>query len=445
MRVADHNPRTGVSRPAPERRLGLRTASLLVVASMVGSGVFTTTGLLLRELGDARAVLGMWLVGAVLAACGALAYAELTAALAGNGGEYALLSRIYHPGVGFVSGCISLVVGFSAPIAASAVAFGSYLSRVFPAVDPTLAALALIVSLGCLHAARVELGALVQDAATLLNVALILSFIVAGALHAQPSHLWSEGPRLHELAFSSKAALALLYVSFSYAGWNAPSYIAGEVRSPERTLPRAFLLGTGLVAVLYLGLNAVFLASAPARALRGVVEIGHVSAVHLFGASGASYFSSMIALGLLATVGALTVTGPRIYEQMGLDYPRLSALVRAKSHAGPHLATALQTAIASALAATTSFDALLGYVGFTLALSAGLTLFGVFVLRRREPQLPRPYRAWGHPFTTAIALLLMLWMVLFSLWEQPWTGLAGIATIATSIGLHFVARGRTRA
>lgn len=431
--------------PEPERRLGLRTASMLVVASMVGTGVFTTTGFLLRDLGNVQAVLLAWVAGGVLAMCGALAYGELTAALPENGGEYALLSRIYHPSVGFVSGWISLIVGFSAPIAAAAVAFGAYATRVFPAVDATVWAVGLIVVTTALHVARARLGGHVQDAVTLLDVLLVLGFVVGGFFAADVGRLTdATGPPLGPVVASGDMAVGLVYVSFSYSGWNAAAYVAGEIREPGRVLPRALLLGTGVVTVLYVGLNAVFLASAPPEELSGVLEIGHVAATHLFGPSAAPWVSLLVAVGLATTVGALIVTGPRIYERMGRDHPRLAVLAPPRSRHGPLRATALQTLVAIALAATATFDALLTYIGFTLALSAGLTLAGVFVLRRREPGLHRPYRAWGHPFTTALALALVLWMAVFTLRERPVAALAGLGTIALGLLLYAVVTGSGR-
>lgn len=429
----------GSETEAPIRRYGLRSASMLVVASMIGSGVFTTTGFLLRDLGSVPAVLAVWILGGVLATAGALAYAELTAALPENGGEYALLSRIYHPIVGFVSGWISLIVGFSAPIAAAAVAFGAYADRVAPGASPTVWALVLIVFMSALHAFGARVGRVVQDSITVLDVVLILVFVVGGILAAQPGRLASRG--IHELprvALSGPFAVGLVYVSFSYSGWNAAAYVAGEVRRPGWTMPRALLLGTGLVTSLYVGLNAVFLMSAPPEALSGELEVGHVAAAFLFGDAAATWVSITVAVGLATTVGALIVTGPRVYERMGRDHPRLGFLSRPGGRREPVLAIALQAVVAVVMVATATFDALLTYIGFTLSSSAALTLAGVFVLRSREPELERPYRTWGHPVTTLLVLALMIWMMVFTLIERPLTSLAGLATIASGLVLYVV-------
>lgn len=432
-------------RTGPPRAIGWGSASMLVVASMIGTGVFTTSGFLLRDLGNAQAVLFIWVLGGVVACCGALAYAELTAALPYNGGEYALLTRIYHPSVGFVAGFISLVVGFAAPIAAAAVAFGAYAARLSTALDPTVCAVVLVLALSVLHAGGTHFGARIQDALTFVNLLLVLAFLVAGLFAAPTLALPASSERgFVETLLSADAAVGLVYVSFSYGGWNAACYVAGEVIAPERNIVRALLIGTGLVSLLYIGLNAVFLASAPPSALRSVLEVGHVAAAHLFGRELARWVSLVVAASLASSVGALIVTGSRIYDQMGRDHAALSLLVETRTGRGPARAIALQTGLALAMVISASFDALLTYVGVTLALSSGLTLAGVFVLRRREPELARPYRAWGHPFTTLLVLALTVWMVLFSCLRRPVASFAGLATIAAGFALYALLARRAR-
>lgn len=425
------------------RRFGPATGALLVMASMIGTGVFTTTGFLVRDLGSLPAVLVAWVVGGVVALCGALAYGELVAALPNNGGEYWLLGRIYHPALGFLAGWVSLVVGFSAPMAASAVAFGEYLHNVFPGVPPRLAATLLVGGLGLLHAVRLSWGSRVQNAATVLDALLIVGFIAGGLALSEPSALWRPNqPALGAAVASPAFAVGLIYVSFSYSGWNAAAYVAGELRSPGRTLPRALLIGIGLTAMLYVGLNLVFLVAAPPAALSGEIDVGYVAAVHLFGPSVAVAASALVAVGLFTTVSALMMTGPRVYEAMGRDYPRLRLLSGRGSNdeRGPVAAIVLQTVLALIMLLSASFDALLTYMGFTLSLFAALTIAGVFVLRGREPELYRPYRTWGHPLTTALALALNAWMLVHALWQRPVSTLAGLATLGAGFLLYLWAR-----
>ena len=420
------------------RRVGAATAAAVVVSSMIGTGVFTTTGFLVRDLGSAPAVLAAWAVGGVLALCGALSYAELGAALPRNGGEYQLLGRIYHPAVGFAAGLVSLVVGFSAPLAASALAFGHYLAALLPGLSPAWAGVAVVLALAAPHALDVRLGGRLQTAATALEVALLLAFGVAGALLGDPSRLAVRAVPGLEGGGAGAFAVALVYVSFAYAGWNGAVYLAGEVRDPSRTLPRALLLGTALVGGLYLLVNAVFLAAAPAGDLAGVVEVGHVAAVRLLGPGAGRALSALIALALASSVSALLMAGPRVYEAMGRDYPALAFLARRTRGGGPAAAVALQAGMALAMIATASFGALLVYVGFTLSLVSGLAVAGVVVLRRREPDLPRPYRAFGYPLTPALFVGLSGWMVARALLERPGSSWAGLATIAAALALHRV-------
>jgi len=428
----------------PHRPFGLRTAILLVVATMIGTGVFTTTGFLLRDLGSQPAVLMAWLLGGLAAACGSLAYAELVAALPHNGGEYRLLGRIYHPALGFIAGFVSLVVGFAAPIAASAIAFGEYLNLALDSeqIPPLVWGLALVIGASVLHSIRLATGSRMQDLFTLLKALLILLFILGGVFAIVPERLvGDEGPPVLDALFSPAFAVGLIYISYAYTGWNAAAYVAGEVRDPGRRLPIALVVGTLTVTLLYLGVNAVFLGAAPPGELAAANErVGHVAAIHVFGVSGGRLLSGLIALGLVSTVGALSMTGPRIYEAMGRDYRAMAWLARRVDGGGPLLAIWLQSALAILMLVTASFEALISYAGFTLSVFAAFTVAGVFVLRAREADLVRPYRTWGHPFTTLGFLALMGWMVLHAIHERPLVVAVGAATVGVGWLAYRLAR-----
>jgi len=413
------------------RAFGATTATLLVVANMVGTGVFTTTGFLVRDLGSPLAVLASWLIGGLLALCGALAYGELVAALPRSGGEYHLLSRIYRPAVGFVAGWLSLVVGFSAPIAAASLAFGRYLHAIFPSLPSApVAAVVLIVVLSILHALHVRIGGGVQNVFASIKIALILGLIAGGLFLGEPSRLAAGGWEAVPPAVISPAfAVGLIFISFAYSGWNGAAYVAGEVRTPSKNLPLALLLGTLAVVALYVGLNLAFLASAPASELSGVVEVGHVAAVSLFGEGAGRALSGLISLALISSVSAMIMAGPRVYQTMGEDHRMLSFLSKRSGRGGPVAAIALQAAAAIALVITATFETLLMYIGFTLSLCAGLTAFGVMVLRWREPDLERPYRAWGYPVTPVLFVALSAWMARHTLVQRPVAALAGVGTL----------------
>jgi APA family basic amino acid/polyamine antiporter len=371
---------------------------------------------------------------------GALSYAELVAALPANGGEYYLLSVTYHPSIGFASGFVSFVVGFSAPIAASALAFGHYVHALWPAAGELPPALALVVVMCGVHAFRVRTGGGVQDALTAFKVLLIVGFVAVGAAFVVPSRLGEAQRPLLDATLSPQFAVALIYVTFSYSGWNAATYVAGEVRAPSRTLPLSLMAGTALVTLLYLGINLVFLAGAPAEALRGEVEVGHVAAVHLLGRPAGSVMSAIIALGLVSTVGALIMTGTRVLEAMGRDHGTIAVLARRATGGGPFVAVAMQGAVAVVMVLTASFDTLLGYIGFTLSVFAALTVLGVIVMRVRRPELERPYRTWGYPVTPLLFVALMIWMIVRSFAEKPVAALAGGGTIALGLALWALVR-----
>lgn len=426
-------------REGPARLLGTPTAMLVVVASMIGTGVFTTTGFLVRDIGSLPAVLAAWAIGGVIALFGALSYAELVAALPHNGGEYQLLSRIFHPSVGFVAGWTSFVVGFSAPLAASAIAFGKYAGALVPGVPPLASAIVLIVLTSALHAVRVKVGGDVQNFFTAAKVLLIAAFVIGGLAAGTMGHLAAPPRReFAEALMSPQLAVGLVYVSFAYSGWNAATYIAGEVKNPAKSLPLALLIGTLLVTALYLGLNLVFLTAAPAGELSGVVEIGHVAAAHLFGEGAGQVLTAIIAIGLVSTVSAIVMTGARVSEAMGQDHRLLRGLVRRHANEGPIVAIALQAALAIAMVLTASFDALLTYIGFTLALFSALTVAGVFVLRVREPALERPYRTWGYPVSPIAFIALMIWMIVHTIRERPAVTWIGFATLAAGGVLYAI-------
>ncbi|MGE5194198.1 MAG: APC family permease [Deltaproteobacteria bacterium] len=425
--------------------IGVTTGTLLIVANMIGVGVFTTTGYMVGVIKSPIAVLISWLIGAVAALCGALSYAELGAALPRNGGEYQFLSRIYHPAVGFVSGLASLVVGFAAPLALFSMVFGTYLNGLVPAVPPLLSGLALIVVLAVLHTLHVGSGSRLHNLFTLGKVGLIVAFILAGVLYGDLSRLTAESEQTIAEALGSRMfAVELVYVSFAYSGWNTAAYMAGEFRQPARDIPRAILAGTIVVAFLYLGLNIVFLASAPLKELANREEVAQIAATSLFGDRGGQLVAFMIMAGLISTASSNVMAGPRVYEAMGLDYPALKFLSVRRAGGGPVLAIALQAGLAAVMLLTSSFSALLKYVSVTLALFAGATVAGVLVLRQREPNLPRPCRTWGYPLTPVLFVALELWMIVYTVRDTPMTAAVSAGTVVAGLILYAIVRPRTR-
>jgi APA family basic amino acid/polyamine antiporter len=409
----------------------------LVIANMVGTGVFTTTGVLLTGLGAPLAVLGVWAVAGLLALSGAAVYAELGAMMPHAGGEYVYLSRAFHPAAGFLAGWVALLVGFAAPTAAGAIAFGRYLHAAFPAVPSKPATLLLVATLTAAHMTHVRFGARLQTAVTGFVVGLILIF-VAGAVISGRGDLGNLTAVTRRVGGGAGAppltagalAVGLVYVGYAYFGWNAVSYVASEVRDPGRTLPRALILGTGLVTLLYLALNLVFLWAVPPGALAGKIEVAHVAAGALFGPRGATLLSSLVALAVAGCVSAMLMAGPRITVAMADDGVFFRALGRRGRHGAPTAAVALQGAIAAVAAVSAAFDPLLIYVGFTLNLTAGAAVVATFVLRHRRPNAERPHRAFGWPVTGVLFLGLVGTMTAFAIRDRPWESAAGLGTLA---------------
>lgn len=422
-----------------ERPLGAAHATALVVANMVGTGVFTTTGIVLPQLGSPWAVLGVWAVSGLLALCGAAVYAELGAMMPRAGGEYVYLSRGLHPAAGFLGGWVALLVGFAAPTAAAALAFGRYLHAALPAIAPTPAALTLIAALTVAHMTNVAFGARLQTAVTALVVALIVLFVVGAAASGRGdwAHLAASATPGKEVG-PAGLALGLVYVGYAYFGWNAVSYVAGEVRDPSRTLPLALAIGTGTVTVLYLALNLVFLWAVPPWMLAGKIEVAHVAATALFGARGAILLSILVALAVAGCASAMLMAGPRITLAMAEDGVFFAALRQRNRRGAPSAAVALQGGIAAVAALTAGFDRLLVFVGFTLNLTAGAAVVAAFVLRHRYPDAERPHRALGWPVSGLLFLALISVMSFFAVRERPWESAAGLATLVSGGGVYLV-------
>jgi APA family basic amino acid/polyamine antiporter len=413
----------------------------LLVSNMVGTGVFTSLGFQARDLHTTPALLLLWLVGGVAALCGALAYAELGAALPRSGGEYVYLGRAYHPLVGFLGGWVSMTAGFAAPIALAGIAFGRYVSAAAP-VAPAHASLALVGAAALLHASHLTLGRRVQVALTGANLLLITGFVAAGlARGTQPVAVVPDAAAWREAA-SPAFAVSLVYVGYAYTGWNAAGYVAGEIRDPRRTVPRALAAGVGLVTLLYALLNYTFLRLVPVADLAGVVEVGALAARRAFGPAGAAAASLIIALLLTATVSAMMLAGSRVTQAVAEGMARGGAVAARTSGGVPRNAVLLQAALVAALLLTNSFERVMAYTGFTLNLTSLLAVAGLFVLRRREPALPRPYRAWGYPLTPLVYVALSLWALGFVLAERPRESLLGLATVLAGVPVWAALRAR---
>jgi len=406
---------------------------------MVGTGVFTSLGFQVADIPSGFSLLLLWVIGGICALCGALAYGELAAALPRSGGEYHFLSEIFHPSVGFVAGWASATAGFAAPVALAAMAFGHYAQGLFPGCSPLVLSLSVVGVVTSVHLASVRAGSAFQNVFTWLKVVLILILIVAG-FALSPGQPISFAPHAKDmgLIFSGPFAISLVYVMYSYSGWNGSAYIINEVVSPERNVPRSLVAGTLIVMVLYVGLNFVFLYTTPLANLAGQLEIGNIAGIQIFGPKGGLIVGALISLVLISSVSSMTWIGPRVTMTMGEDLGPLRFLARRTSRGIPVAAILLQQMIVLVLILTATFQTALVYVQFTLILCSFLTVLGVMVLRWTHPELPRPYKTWGYPFTPLIFLGVSLWMMGYVVQSQPWESLAGLGTLALGGLIYFL-------
>jgi basic amino acid/polyamine antiporter, APA family len=462
---------------AQQPKMGLLSATLLVIANMIGAGVFGITGELAEGMKDATigsypsgfVLLMIWLIGGVIALCGALSYGEVASRIPRSGGEYHFLTHIYHPALGFMSGFVSLVVGFAAAIAGNAHLFATYISTQNDIGNPVWLAAGLIVVLTLVHALSFEAGVGFQNIFAILKVGLIALFIVAGIFFFPASEATSIQflPQTGDLnmIFSGSFAMGLVGIFYAYLGWNATVYVMGEIKEPRRTVPLSLVIATISVMSLYLLLNYVFLRVTPLSELSGEVKIGYIAAGHIFGAEVAEILSLLIGVALVSSVSSMIMAGPRVTQTMAEDYPLLRLLGKRSPKGGPIYALLLQMSIALAIVFTGEFWTILQYIGFTLTIFSALTVIGVYLLRfRKEPEAeldpidvigkdnaaievlrqqakiaagPRQIsRTLGYPITPAIFLIACAWMVYNSIigdWKVP---LAGLSTLAIGFLLY---------
>ncbi|HEY0790767.1 MAG TPA: amino acid permease [Chthoniobacterales bacterium] len=429
----------------PTKKVSCLTATNLVVANMIGTGVFTSLGFQVRSLQSDTALLALWAVGGVLALCGALCYAELAAALPRSGGEYHFLGTIYHPAVGFVAGWISATVGFAAPIALAAMAFGTYLHAVFPGLPSLSLSLVLVWGTTGIHLLGIRTGERFQNASTLVKLMLIGLLVAAGLLYAPAQELhFTVAPSDLRALVSPSFAVSLVYVMYAYSGWNAASYIIDEVLEPARNVPRALAVGTVLVTGVYLLLNFVFLRTTPKAVLAGQLDVGILAGQSMFGRTGATAVSVLISFGLIATVGAMAWIGPRVTKAIAEDLPKLAWFCRTTQNGTPVLATVFQVSIVTVLILSASFEKVLVYIQFSLLLSSFLTVLGLVVLRIRQPRLERPYRVWGYPATPLIFLAVSIHMMVYTARERPIESGFGLLTACLGLLFFFILREQKR-
>jgi APA family basic amino acid/polyamine antiporter len=444
-----------------ERKLGPLDAAAIVVSNVIGTGIFFVPILVAGLVPTSLGMLGLWLLGGVLAFAGAMAYAELAALRPRAGGEYVYLRDAYGPIAAFLTGWTSFVAGFSGAIAASALGLADYIGRFIPAaadkaplltvpipyaplvVTPqSLVAITAIVGLSLVHISGLGPGRLVHNFLATLKVLALVMFVALGlslgtgsfghltATHAVPSP-------------ATGWLVALIPIMFSYSGWNAAAYVAEEIRNPGRNVPIALAIGTGAVVLLYLALNVLFLYALPPAELGGLLAQGKgltdVVAQRLFGGVAGTLLALLTIVSIAASISAMVLAGPRVYYAMARDgvFPPAVARVHPRFHT-PAIAIATQAVWSSILVLSGTLAGLVNYTGFAVMLFAGVAVMAVFVLRWREPAATRPFNAWGYPVAPAIFVLASFFMVGYNLYNNQFGERYGLAIIAAGLPLYFL-------
>ncbi len=446
-----------------QRKLGLFPLTNIVIANTVGFGIFTTSGLLMKDLHSAAVMLALWLVGGLIALCGALSYGELGAAIPHAGGEYAFLSRLFHPVLGFLAGWVSFFVGFSAPIAVAGIGFTEYISRAFPPIlrigifgNPfvqsilhflhvtnedalkKLYSILIIAAFTFLHTRGLELGAKVQNLLTGLKILLIIGLVAAGFAVGKGSltHLTASGPFDFGFGGWKTMGLALMWIMFAYSGWNASAYVGSEVKNPSRNLPRSLLLGTAAVVVLYLALNLFYIYAVPPASMEGVISIGGLAAGNLFGKSAETVLSVFISFAFFSSLSAFIILGPRVYYSMAKDGVFFKSLAKVNPRfCVPSRAIVLQGLIAAVLVLFGTFDQLLTYMGFSLGIFPILAVLGVFKLRRTGRSV---VKLPGYPVVPAVYVLAGVTILILAFLQRPKESSVAIATVLIGIPIYLI-------
>jgi len=429
---------------------------------MIGSGILTTTGFLAGDLGSVQLVLLIWAVGAICALAGAFCYSELGVNFPSSGGEYVYLTQAYGPTWGFMSGWVSFFAGFSAPIAAAALAFSDYFGYFFPAFKldnahhlagsgawefklglPQLLACALIAVFTILNCLGVRRAAGVQNVLTSIKVLVILVFIVAGFTFGDGS--WGNFAQNATRTSSSPIFLqffvSLLFIYFGYSGWNAATYVAEELQQPARTLPLSLALGTSLVALLYILLNVLFVYAVPLETMKGVVAIGALAATHLFGPAVAGFFSAAMMLSLLATVNAMSTIGPRVYYAMAKNGAFFSAAAKVHPLWHTPVIAIVAQAICTMLMTVSPFVDLLMYIGLLLNFFAVMSVASIFIFRRRQGWQKLGVVNFAYPLVPAFFVAMGVWITILAIRLRPGvSGWAGLTVVAGALVFHFSMR-----
>ncbi len=425
--------------PPKKRHLSIWSAASFVIASMIGTGVFTSLGYQLVDIQSVFPLIMLWVIGGVIALCGTLTYSELAAVYPRSGGEYHLLTIIVHPSLGFAAGIVSSTVGFAAPAVLAAIALGNYISAAIPSYDPTIIALGTVIGIHLLHMLSIRWGIIFQDGFTIIKIGLILIFIIFGIFHDSPEQISIiPMPDDFKILTSPEFAVSLVWVSYAYTGWNSVVYIAGEIKNPKINISKSMILATLFVTVLYLLLNYIFLYTTSIESMVGKVEVGYIAGLEIFGNIGSKVIGLGISILLLSTISSYVYIGPRIMQAMGEDQQALRILGYKNNNGIPINAFWIQLFISILLIFTSTFEQVLMYAGISLIVTTIFTVLSLFILRVKEPSISRPYMVLGFPITPLLYLMINGWILYFSFQRAFLESLIGCGIFLFGIILYYI-------
>ncbi len=406
---------------------------------MIGTGVYTSLGLQVAGVHSVVALVFIWITGGLVALCGALTYGELAVRYPKSGGEYIFLSKIYHPSLGFMSGFISMTIGFAAPMAISAIALGTYAGNLIP-VSPVIIAVVAIVCLTVLNTTSFKTGTNFNFITAAINVSLILTLCILGFVKGpHPDFEISFNQSDLKEIINPAFAVSLVYVSFAYSGWNSAAYITHQVKDPVKNLPFILISGTLIVLFLYTLLNFIFLYTVPMEELEGQIDIAFLAAKNIFGQSGGKFIALLISIGLIASINSLLIIGPRVTQAIAEDYKALRFLGFENKSGSPFFATILLTVISLILIGTSTFEQIMTLIGFTLSIFTILSVFGVFVIRYRiKNNNNNLYHTFGYPFIPAFFILVEGCMMVYVFANRPVQSLIGIGITLLGLVVYYM-------
>jgi APA family basic amino acid/polyamine antiporter len=431
-------------------KYSLGTVISIVIANMIGTGVFASLGFQLLGITDFFAILALWVLGGIISLFGAFCYSEIGAIYPKSGGEYLYLSKIYHPAIGFASGWLSATIGFAAPIALNAILFAVYFNKVFKGVNITLLAIGIILLITAVNAINHSVSGRFQKIFTAFKVAVLIGFILAGFFidtKVEASFVYTD--KTLDAIFSNSFALSLVYVSFAYSGWNAAAYVSSEVYIPKRNIPLAILIGTAVVTVIYTLLNMVFLKSAAVSELMvdpatmEQKDLFYIVSSNLFGSEAGYYFNLIICLFLISSISSMIIAGPRVIHQIAKDYALLKSFyAKADDTDVPRYALYILSLIAVLILLTGTFESIVTYTTLGMIVFSTLTVAGVILLRIKCPKLERSYKAWGYPVTPILFIVANIWITYSVVVEKFDASMIGISIIASGLVLYYFLRNK---